>query len=197
MAVLAEALAAPPSVRFDAGGVKIFRRDRASSYGWWGNIAVVLGRQPPDASHVINYQACVVELHRQFPQGVGLITVVNDTSTPSPGAREAMMVMFRETWPKMRAALFVPNATGFKAAVMRSVMGGFILATGQRDRVRVEPSVKAGMPWFCAKVFGAAEGALHLPMLEEGVRKFCEEETLFIDPSPRSSREEPPGSRRR
>jgi hypothetical protein len=168
-------------VRFGIGGVKVFRRDAASSYGWWGNIAVVLGRQPPDASHVLNYRACVVELHRLYPQGVGLITVVNDTSTPSPGGREAMIAMFREVWPKMQAALFVPNASGFKAAVMRSVMGGFILATGRRDRIRVEPSIQAGMPWLATKVLGAAEGAHRLAMLEQGVIKFCEAETLYTD----------------
>src|SRR5262245_64829654 len=99
-------------VRFDVQGVKIFRRDFASSYGWWGNCAVVLGRRPPEAEHVANYRACVVELHQQYPQGVGLITVVNDTSSPSPGGRDAMITMFKEVWPLMNAALFIPNAMG-------------------------------------------------------------------------------------
>src|SRR5688572_6459752 len=124
---------APSTIRFHEKGVQIFRRDRASSYGWWGNIAVVLGRQPPVAAHVANYRACVVELHKQFPQGVGLITVVNDTSTPGAGGRDAMIKMFKEIWPLMTASLFVPNADGFKAAVLRSVMGGLMFATGQRD----------------------------------------------------------------
>jgi hypothetical protein len=188
MGSVADAIEAPPSVRFDVGGVKVFRRDEASSYGWWGNIAVVLGRQPPSASHVVNYRACVIDLSRRFPQGVGLITVVNDTSTPGPGGREAMIAMFREVWPQLRAALFVPNATGFKAAVIRSVMGGFILASGQRDRIRVETSVHAGMPWLAAKVLGAAEGAQRLAMLERGVMKFCETETSYPDSAGPKSR---------
>lgn len=162
-------------------GVKIFRRDYASSYGWWGNIAVVLGREPPEAAHVVNYRACVVELHKQFPQGVGLITVVNDTSTPGTGGRDAMLKMFKEIWPLMTAALFVPNADGFKAAVLRSVMGGLILATGQRDRVHVERTVAIGMPWFSSKMLGP-DSAPQQKLLETGIQRFCAAESTPTSP---------------
>lgn len=164
-------------VSFGAAGVEIFRRDEASSYGWWGNIAVVIGREPPDAAHVVNYRACVVELHRRYPRGVGLITIVNDTSTPSASGREAMIRMFKEVWPLMTAALFIPNATGFKAAVMRSVMGCFILATGQRDRVRVEPSLGHGLPWLLDKLLAPLESRRLRPRLEAGIQRFWEIET--------------------
>jgi hypothetical protein len=185
-AIAAVVVNAPPPVQFEKGGVRIFRRDRASSYGFWGNIAVVLGRQPPDASHVVNYRACVVELHRRYPQGVGLITVVNDTSTPSPSGRDAMIAMFKALWPMMSAVLFVPNASGFKAAVMRSVMGGLILATGQRDRVRVEPSVHAGAPWLFEKVLGSVEGRRQAVHLQRGILEFCEAESQHVDSMPMS-----------
>jgi hypothetical protein len=173
------------AVRFDTTGVKVFRRDFASSYGWWGNLAIVLGRQPPEAAHVVNYRACVVELHKQHPQGVGLITVVNDTSLPSAGGRDAMTKMFKEVWPLMTAALFVPNADGFKAAVLRSVMGGLILAGGQRDRVHVERSVTAGMPWLISKVLGADEAGQQLQILVRGIKNFCDAESA--SPSRRAS----------
>jgi hypothetical protein len=185
-ALAAVVVNAPPSVQFEKGGVRLFRRDRASSYGFWGNIAVVLGRQPPDATHVANYRACVVELHRRYPQGVGLITVVNDASTPSPSGRDAMINMFKATWPMMTAVLFVPNASGFKAAVLRSVMGGLILATGQRDRVRVEPSVQAGAPWLFEKVLGAAEGRRQGAHLQRGIIEFCDAESQHLDSVPMS-----------
>jgi hypothetical protein len=165
-------------VRFDAAGVKVFRRDFASSYGWWGNLAIVLGRQPPEAAHVVNYRACVVDLHKQHPQGVGLITVVNDTSLPSAGGRDAMTKMFKEVWPMMTAALFVPNADGFKAAVLRSVMGGLILASGQRDRVHVERSLSAGMPWLSNKLLGVDEAGQQLQVLVRGIKKFCDAESV-------------------
>jgi hypothetical protein len=171
------------SPRFDALDVKVFRRDAASSYGWWGNLAVVLGRQPPDAVHVANYRACVIELHKQHPQGVGLITVVNDASTPSAAGRDAMIKMFKEIWPLMRASLFVPNADGFKAAVLRSVMGGLILATGQRDRVRVERSLSLGLPWFLNKVLGEDEAHRQIKHLQWGIEKFCEVESEREVPS--------------
>src|SRR5438067_925929 len=86
-------------VRFAPAGVQIFRRDSASSYGCWGNLAIVLGRHPVEEEHVANYRACIVELHRKYPTGVGLVTVVNDASTPSPSGRAALIGMFRQTWP--------------------------------------------------------------------------------------------------
>lgn len=184
--VAAASTAHPPS--FGAAGVKMFRRDFASSYGWWGNLAVVIGRQPPEAVHVVNYRACVVELHKQYPDGVGLITIVNDTSTPSASGREAMIQMFKEIWPLMTAALFVPNATGFKAAVLRSVMGCFILATGQRDRVRVEATVHEGLPWMLNKLLGVPEARAQFTRLEAGIAQFREAESAYTPPPPSSRR---------
>lgn len=165
------------TARFDPHGVRIFRRDFASSYGWWGNLAIVLGRQPPGPAHVATYRECVTELHKQHPQGVGLITVVHATSTPTPGGSDAMIKMFKEIWPLMTAALFVPNAEGFKAAVLRSVMGGLILATGQRDRVRVAPTLCDGLPWFLHKVIGPDEARRHVQHLQWGIERFCEVES--------------------
>lgn len=162
---------------FEALGVKVFRRDFASTYGWWGNLAVVIGRQPPDAAHVVNYRECVTELHKLHPRGVGLITVVNDASAPSAAGREAMIKMFKEIWPLMAAALFVPNAEGFKAAVLRSVMGGLILATGQRDRARVARSLDEGLPWFLHKLMSDDEVRRQLQHLQWGIEKFCEAES--------------------
>ena len=161
---------------FDGQGVKLFRRDFASSYGWWGNIAVVLGRRPPEAEHVANYRACIVQLHREYPQGIGLITVVNDTSAPSPAGRDAIIAMFKDVWPLMTATLFVPNATGFKAAVLRSMMACAILVTGHRDRVHIESSLDKGLPWFGDKVLEGPDAQQRLMALRQGVRRFFEHE---------------------
>ena len=161
---------------FSAAGPQLFRRDHASSYGWWENLAVVVGRRPPTAEHVVNYRACVVELYRRYPQGISIVTVVNDTSTPEPSGRDALVQMFKETWPMMTAALFIPNADGFKGAVMRSVMGCFILAAGQRDRVRVERTLDAGLPWLANKLLGPTARD-QLPALERGIWRFCAEES--------------------
>ena len=167
---------------FSPSGPKIFRRDPASSYAWWGNLVVVLGRQPPDAAHVANFRAAIVTLHEQYPRGVGLITVVNDTSTPRPSGREALIATFRELWPRINAALLIPNASGFQAAALRSVMGCLILATGQRDRLKVERSVAAGLPWLATKLFGAEMGRPQLATLQQGIQAFCEAESAAVPP---------------
>ena len=174
---LAEALPSAPSLmRFAPEGPKILRRDQASSYASWGNIAVVLGRQPPDSSHVANYRACVLDMLKAHPEGIGLITVVNGTSTPQPSGREALIALFREILPKVDATLLVPNATGFQAAVLRSVMGCFILASGQRDRLKVERSLSIGIPWLAGKVLGVHD-LQQAAMLEKGIQHFCEVES--------------------
>src|SRR5688572_26082725 len=74
-------VSAPGSL--ERGGVRLVRRDEASSYGWWGNLAVVVGRRSPDATHVQNYRACVVDLHKRYPAGVGLVTLVQGEGTPA------------------------------------------------------------------------------------------------------------------
>ena len=179
---LAEAVeGAPPMSCFAPGGPRIFRRDEASSYAWWGNLAVVLGRQPPDASHVGNYRACLVELLKQFPQGIGVITIVNETSTPKPSGRDALIAMMKELWPRFDAMLFIPNASGFKAAVLRSVMGCIILASGQRDRVRVERTLSTGVPWLAAKL-GVGD-IRQMALLEQGIQRFCDAENAWLNPS--------------
>lgn len=166
-------------MRFAPEGPKFLRRDSASSYAWWGNIAVVLGREPPDASHVASYRACILDLLALHPEGIGLVTVVNGTSTPQPSGREALIALFRELSPSVVGSLLIPNATGFQAAVLRSVMGCFILASGHRDRLKVERSLSAGMPWLVGKVIGGhGANAQQCAMLEKGIRRFCEVEGL-------------------
>jgi hypothetical protein len=81
----------------------------------------------------------------------------------------------------MTAALFVPNADGFKAAVLRSVMGGLILATGQRDRVHVERTVAVGMPWFAGKILGE-DNAAQQKLLLTGIQRFCDAEAASSSP---------------
>jgi len=175
--VYARSLPAPVPGLLERGGVRLVRRDEASSYGWWGNLAVVVGRHSPDATHVQNYRACVVDLHRRYPAGVGLVTLVQGASTPSPTGREAMIQMFKDLWPMLDGALFVPDAVGFKAAALRSVMGCCILAIGQRDRLKVEPSLERGVPWLAAKLWGPDRDPSRIAALTQGVARFCERES--------------------
>jgi hypothetical protein len=160
------------------GGVRLVRRDAASSYGWWGNIAVVVGRQSPDAMHVMNYRSCLVELFRRYPTGIGLVTVVQEASSPSSTGREAMIQMFKEVGPMLEGALFIPDAVGFKAAALRSVVGCCILAIGQRDRLKVERSLERGMPWLAAKLWGPTEDSQHADVLSQGIARFCARESV-------------------
>lgn len=162
----------------DAAEVKIFRRDGASSYGWLGNLAVVLGRHPLEVAHVANFRACVVELYRRYPAGVGVVTIVEDTSLPSASGRDALLEMFKECWPMMNGALFIPNATGFRGAVLRSVMGGLMLACGQRDRVKVVASVPAGASWLAHKLRGEGATPQFIELLAEKIGQFHEQEIL-------------------
>jgi hypothetical protein len=168
---------APSSVRFAPEGPRLVRRDQASSYAAWGNVAIVLGREPPDATHVANYRSVILDLLELYPQGIGLVTVVNGTSTPQPSGREALIELFKNPPAGLDATLFIPNATGFRAAVLRSVMGCFILASGQRDRLRVERSVASGVPWLAAKLLGAANSPQQRALLEKGIQRFCDSES--------------------
>jgi hypothetical protein len=94
---------------------------------------------------------------------------------PQPSGHEALLASFRELWPKINAALLTPNAAGGPQA-LRRITGCMILAAGQRDCVKVERSLAAGMPWLSTKLFGAEAGRQRLATLQQGIQRFCDAE---------------------
>lgn len=137
-------------------------RDAACSYGWLGNVAVVIGHAPPTAATVPNYKKAIADLATKYPEGIGLVTIVQTTSTPEPDARDAILHIFRDFGRAMNACLFVDEAIGFQAAIHRSIGAGLILASGKRSTIKITGSLSTGLDWFISRwrTGGVAQGRL-------------------------------------
>ncbi len=184
-------------IHFDDAEVQIFCRAPASSYGWLGNLAVVLVRREPGLSEVESFRACVVELHRQHPTGIGLLTLVKGTYLPDRSTRQATARMLKEIWPLLKGALFCVDGIGFKASVTRGVIGCYISVTGQTERAHIVEAVPGGIDWLAGLLRGSVPSPRFSEMLAREVGAFSERECrkfLPLVPRPRSSLPEAPGS---
>ena len=164
------------------GKAVCFARDPTCSMGYWRNVAITLGREAPTVEAMTNYHLCVKHVLKEHPAGVGLVTVIREKSTPAADARDVAIKMFRELGPRLTAALFVVTASGFAAAIQRSVISMGILASGQKGHFKVVPSLDDGIGWFTERV-GPADGEVQFKLhLRSAVREFCHEQREYLSP---------------
>lgn len=161
-----------PSTR----AVTFIARDEASSWGRLENVQVCLGRKPPDGPSAATYARLTTDMTKRFPGGYGLITVIRQTSTPLPEARDIIVGAYKANWQYIRAVLFVVEAGGFQAAVQRSILGAVMLATRLRSRIRIVSSIGEGAPWFVETLGADTRTVLDARELERSVTAFCHSE---------------------
>jgi hypothetical protein len=144
-------------------------------------LGICLGRKPPDAAAARDYRDMLEHVVAQNPRGVGMITVVESSSTPTPDGRDAMIRMFKDLWPHLKAAAFVLEARGFAAATQRSVLSAFLLGSGLRQRLQIFPSIESAVPWLAGALVSADASpqpglsTSHLSeMMARVVHKFCD-----------------------
>lgn len=175
----------------ESAGVGNRVRDTASSYGWIGNLAVIVGRHPPTPVAAENYMRCLSQLVERYPAGIGVITLVGPQATPRPEARETLIRTFRTHWPSIQGALFAVEGQGFAASIQRSFMTAAILVSGSRERIRISKDASLDMPWLWERM-GLAETARY--RVSAAVRRFRRQECAYHEglpltaPSARSSR---------
>lgn len=131
--------------------VEFKMRDSSSSYGQLGSLLVVYGYERPTASVAMSYRQCIVELIKRHPEG-GMLTVIEDTSTPHVEARNVLIKLFKELGPKLNRASFVIRSSGFAAATQRAMISTMLLATGHKDRFHMSGSVEQGANWLLERV---------------------------------------------
>lgn len=161
--------------------VVLRRRDAACSYGVWRNVAVVIGHKPPSAVAVANYRHLVKGLLADQGSQVGLLTIVRRTSTPDPGAREALIDMFRELWPRLSGVAFVMEAQGFAAATQRAIGSALVRVMGGAGRVLIEPHVEDVVPWLAARLVAPGEERGFASALRVAANEFSKSERTAHD----------------
>ena len=153
----------------------LLSNNHAAANGVWRNVGIAFGRGAPDAAVAKDYRALLEQLIKSNPQGVGLITVIQPNSTPTPDGRDAMVKMFRDLWPNIRGAAFVVEARGFAAATQRSVLSAFLMATRLNARLKIFDSIESAAPWLASVLVDAGKvPSTELSLaLFEAVTEFC------------------------
>jgi hypothetical protein len=148
-----------------------------SSYFRVGNAQVGLGRERPDRASARDHRRLIEQFARAHSEGVGLVNIIQQTSTPHPEARDELVNAYRRNWSSIKAVLFVVEAAGFQAAVQRSVMGAVMLAASLRSRIKIVARVEEGLPWFCDTMKAAGVGhELEVAKFQADIRAFCQQE---------------------
>ncbi len=126
--------------------------DHASTFGFVNNVLVVIGHTAPDAESARNYARATHELGQRHPDGIGLVTIVKEAATPNAEARRLLVNNFRDHARFIHGVMFVVEASGFAAAIQRSVMNAFTLASGVSGKVRIFKEVSDGVPSLLRRI---------------------------------------------
>lgn len=130
---------------------RVLSDNSAATNGYWRNLGISVGRNPPDAEAARDYRAMLQSLNENNPGGVGMITIVLSSSTPTPEGRDMMIRMYKDSWPNLRAAAFVLEARGFAAATQRGMLSALVMAS-RLKQIKIFDSIDSACPWLAASL---------------------------------------------
>jgi len=122
-----------------------------------GPVALFLHRGEPEVAHIVLFHSQLRATIREYPDGVGLLFVIADTSgLPSNDVRTAASAVFRELGPKIRLLGAAFEGEGFGSAAKRSVFTLVASSIFGSIRMRVHGSAEAACHWLDEQATGAA-----------------------------------------
>ncbi|WP_437562178.1 hypothetical protein [Sorangium sp. So ce542] len=123
----------------------------------WRQIFCAIWRRETTADAVRRVHHACVEFAKQYPRGIGLLTVVEgEASLPPAGARKALASFLAQASSVIRCSAVVFEGSGFRAAAVRSVVTGLSLLARQRFPHKVCDIAEAGRMF--AEILPAATG---------------------------------------
>ena len=149
----------------------------AAANGYWRNVVICLGRKSPTAVEAKDYLAAIEYVIANSEGPIGIITVIQEASTPTPEGRDALIRAFREMWPRITCAAFVIQGRGFSAAAQRAILSGFTMITGLNSRMRIVNTIEAATSWMASLLVPSAAGTdenVVTQILAQVVKDFCD-----------------------
>ena len=126
----------------------VVNSNHAATNGVWRNLGICHSHCPPDEIASNDYRAMVEHVIQSNTGSVGILTVIESASTPTPEGRNILVGTFRDLWPQLAAAAFVVRGKGFTAATQRSILSAFLMASGLRSRLRIYSTLDDAIPWL-------------------------------------------------
>jgi hypothetical protein len=131
----------------------IFARTSELRVVIWRDIFVIVDNGHARAS---DYSSCareVTQLAQQFPDGLGLITVLPPLTTPpAPDVREAIKDAYDVVSRHLRAVCWIVEGTEFRAAAVRAALAGLRLLMRPPFPTMVASTYPEGVSWVLSKL---------------------------------------------
>jgi hypothetical protein len=113
------------------------------------NVCVLIWGKVTTRDGVADAERVIEALAAQRPEGIGLITVVEDKADlPAPEVRAAITAMLHSLGGKVLRSAVVYEGSGFHAAAVRGVVTGLTMLRRLPYPHRVIAAVEAAVPWI-------------------------------------------------
>ena len=141
-----------------ADGPRILRDDRDHCIGIWRNLGVAIWRSRVTEGIALSARELTRELVTQFPQGFGLLNVIQEgIGIPTPEARAIFATALRTASPRLLRAGVVVEGAGFQAAAIRAFSAGINLFIRATFPFHIFTALPDAAPWL-AEGLGGFEG---------------------------------------
>jgi len=133
----------------------------------WESVVIPVWRVETTMSGVLMLDKVFDAAAQQYPSGVFLLTIVEPNApVPTPDVRKAMALMLTKWASRLLVSAVVHEGTGFRAAMVRSVVIGVAMLTKLPFRHKVFSTIDEAARWFAATSATAAAWGGEKPLVD-------------------------------
>lgn len=130
-----------------------FPRDSRLRVILWRQIFVLVDRGDTRASDYMALAREASSVARQYPDGIGCLTILPPTASPPPeDVRRAIKEGYDYVAKYLRCACWLVEGTEFRAAAVRAALAGLRLFMRPPFPTLVTSSMEEAMPWLIGKL---------------------------------------------
>lgn len=129
-------------------GLRIIGVDEDHGKATSGNMLLVVWKKLTTAQACMGVTRDLAELARRYPEGVGVLQVLETNATPPDAkAREKVLEFLRFCDGRVTHHSLVYGGSGFRAAAVRAIIASFYLAARPRFAHKVFASLAEALEW--------------------------------------------------
>ncbi len=141
-----------PATSLPKAEIRILRSEASHAIAFAGQALVAYWQTETREQAVTELATLLADLAAEFGSLV-LLQVIGDQATPPDGAaRAALAAMLKANETRIIASAVVFEGTGFRAAMVRSIVIGISMPSRPKCPHAVFASTKAGVDWLCSQL---------------------------------------------
>lgn len=123
------------------------------SVATWGDAFIIIFHGNTTVPGVRAIDEAVTAFTRARPNGIGIVTIVEETAPMPPSdAREALVSALEAISGTVKVSAVAFEGTGFRAAAVRSVVAGLTMVARQAYPHKVFATVEEAMAWMAPQM---------------------------------------------